>query len=94
MKTTKNKNNNNYERADYGRIGKENLATLTVKLPRELRQFWQIEARRRNQSLSFIITQLLEKELGKPDPALITQSFGKELLDPEDEEVMVAPKNT
>jgi hypothetical protein len=57
----------NYERADYGRIGKENLSTLTVKLPREIRQFWQIECKKRNQSLSFLITQLLTKELGKPE---------------------------
>lgn len=64
-KTTK--NGSNYERADYGRIGKENLSTLTVKLPRELRQYWQIECKKRNQSLSYLITQLLEKELGKPE---------------------------
>ncbi len=65
MKTKK--QSANYERADYGGIGKANLVTLTVKLPRELRQFWQIEAKKRNQSLSVIITQLLSKELGKPE---------------------------
>jgi hypothetical protein len=65
--TKKRTTGTNYERADYGRIGKENLSTMTVKLPRELRQFWQIECKKRNQSLSYLITQLLEKELGKPE---------------------------
>lgn len=60
MKKTK---SDNYGRAEYG--GAE-LSSLTVKVPRELRQHWQLEARKRNQSLSFIITELLAKELGKP----------------------------
>jgi hypothetical protein len=64
---TKRTTGTNYERADYGRVGKENLSTMTVKLPRELRQYWQIECKKRNQSLSFLITQLLTKELGKPE---------------------------
>lgn len=59
-------NNENYQRADYGGIGKDNLTTLTAKVPRELRQHWQLQAKKRNQSLSFIITTLLIKELGKP----------------------------
>lgn len=68
MKPTKKQTANaNYERADYGGIGKENLSTLTVKLPRELRQYWQLEAKKRNQSLSVIITSLLSKELGRPE---------------------------
>ncbi len=67
MKTkTKPAANENYQRADYGGIGKENLVTLSVKLPRELRHHWQVEAKKRNQSLSVIITNLLSKELGKP----------------------------
>ena len=60
------KKNTNYERADYGGVGTENLVTLTVKLPNNIRQHWQIEAKKRNQSLSFIITELLKKELGSP----------------------------
>jgi hypothetical protein len=56
-----------YERVDYGGIGKENLVTLTVKLPDELRRYWQIEAKKRNQSLALIITEALKKELGTPD---------------------------
>ena len=55
-----------YERAVYADIGKENLATLTVKLPAKIRQHWQIEARKRNRSLSLIIMELLSKELGTP----------------------------
>jgi hypothetical protein len=70
-RTNKRTTGGNYERADYGRIGKENLSTLTVKLPRELRQFWQIQCKIRNQSLSFLITQLLEKELGKPEESSV-----------------------
>jgi len=60
------KKTTSYERADYGNIGKENLVTLTVKLPAELRQHWQVEAKKKNKSLSLIITELLTKELGKP----------------------------
>lgn len=55
-----------YERADYGDIDKENLATLTVKLPAKLRQHWQVEAKKKNKSLSLIIIELLSKELGTP----------------------------
>lgn len=56
----------NYERADYSGVEKEDLVTMTVKLPSELRQHWQIESKKRHKSLSLIITEALKKELGIP----------------------------
>lgn len=56
----------NYERADYGGVGRDALATLTVKLPRKLRHHWQIEAKKLNVSLSFLIVEAMKTRLGEP----------------------------
>jgi len=55
-----------FERADYDGIGGESNVTITVKLPLELREYWQAEARKRRQFLSVIIIKALAKELGLP----------------------------
>jgi hypothetical protein len=70
MKKIKTTTRKIFERADYDGIGGEANVTITVKLPVELREFWQAEARKRRQFLSVIIMKALAKELGlPPEPA-------------------------
>ena len=40
------------------------IVSLTIKVPRNLRQHWVIEARSRGTTLSAVIVELLKKELG------------------------------
>lgn len=61
--TSKTKKTQNYERQDYG--GKIKLETVSIKVPREMRQHWQMSARARATSLSAIIVKLLTKEFGE-----------------------------
>ncbi len=66
MKKIKTTTRKIFERADYDGIGGEANVTITVKLPLELREYWQAEARKRRQFLSVIIIKALAKELGLP----------------------------
>ncbi len=40
------------------------IVSLTIKVPRNLRQHWVVEARSRGTTLSAVIVELLKKELG------------------------------
>jgi hypothetical protein len=76
----------NYERADYGGVGRENLSTLTVKLPWELRQYWGIKAKKLNTSLSFLIVEAMKAQLGKPTKDEV-EAMRKQLGKPTKDEV-------
>lgn len=41
--------------------------SLTIKVPLAYRQHWQIEAKRRNTSVTSLIVQALQEKLGLPD---------------------------
>lgn len=41
--------------------------SLTIKVPLAYRQHWQIEAKRRNTSVTSLIVQALEEKLGLPE---------------------------
>jgi predicted HicB family RNase H-like nuclease len=44
----------------------DKLVSLTIKVSENLRQHWQIEAKRRRTSVTQIIIQHLKSELGEP----------------------------
>lgn len=41
--------------------------SLTIKVPRAYRQHWQIEAKRRNTSVTSLIVEALQEKLGLPE---------------------------
>lgn len=41
--------------------------SLTIKVPRAYRQHWQIEAKRRNTTVTTLIVEALEEKLGLPN---------------------------
>jgi len=41
--------------------------SLTIKVPLAYRQHWQIEAKRRNTSVTSLIVEALQEKLGLPD---------------------------
>jgi hypothetical protein len=41
--------------------------SLTIKVPRAYRQHWQIEAKRRNTTVTSLIVEALEEKLGLPN---------------------------
>lgn len=45
------------------------LVSLTIKVPLAYRQHWQIEAKRRNTSVTSLIVEALREKLGLPDKA-------------------------
>ncbi|MGK7934984.1 MAG: hypothetical protein AB4206_04155 [Xenococcaceae cyanobacterium] len=42
----------------------KDIVSLTIKVPRNLRQLWVVEARSRGTTLSAVIVDYLKKELG------------------------------
>jgi predicted HicB family RNase H-like nuclease len=44
----------------------DKLVSLTIKVPEDLRQHWQIEAKRRRVSVTRLIVDYLSSELGVP----------------------------
>lgn len=53
-------------------VGTENRldaspVSLTIKVPLVYRQHWQIEAKRRNTSVTSLIVEALQEKLGLPD---------------------------
>ncbi len=42
----------------------KDIVSLTIKVPRKLRQLWVVEARSRGTTLSAVIVDYLKKELG------------------------------
>lgn len=44
-----------------------NPVSLTIKVPLAYRQHWQIEAKRRNTSVTSLITEALREKLGLPE---------------------------
>lgn len=44
----------------------DKLVSLTIKVPEDLRQHWQIEAKRRRVSVTRLIVDYLSRELGTP----------------------------
>lgn len=57
---------------DSGKAGNTELqqevlpVSLTIKVPRAYRQHWQIEAKRRNTTVTSLIVEALEEKLGLP----------------------------
>ena len=47
-------------------VNTEDQVSLTIKVPRALRQHWQIEAKKRGTSVTALIVDYFTEELGLP----------------------------
>ena len=48
-------------------VSTEDQVSLTIKVPRSLRQHWQVEAKKRGTSVTALIVDYFTEELGLPD---------------------------
>jgi hypothetical protein len=44
----------------------DDLVSVTIKVPKSMRQHWQVEAKRRGTNVTLLVTQLLSQTLGTP----------------------------